>query len=37
VLRRLIPDPFLLFLVATILMATFVPARGGFAIVVGWL
>lgn len=36
-LRRLIPDPFLLFLVATILMATFVPARGGFAIVVGWL
>jgi len=37
VLRRLIPDPFLLFLVATILLATFAPARGGFAMVVGWL
>jgi len=37
VLRRLIPDPFLLFLVATILLATFAPARGGFAVAVGWL
>jgi len=37
VLRRLIPDPFLIFLVGTILLATFLPARGGFATVVGWL
>jgi len=37
VFRRLIPDPFLLFLVATILLATFTPARGGFAVAVGWL
>ena len=36
-LRRLIPDPFLVFLVATILLATFAPARGGFAVLVGWL
>ena len=36
-LRRLIPDPFLLFLVGTILLATFLPARGPFAIAVGWL
>jgi len=37
VLRRLIPDPFLLFLVGTVLLATFLPARGGFANLVGWL
>jgi sodium/bile acid cotransporter 7 len=37
VLRRLIPDPFLIFLVGTILLATFLPARGGFATLVGWL
>jgi sodium/bile acid cotransporter 7 len=37
VLRRLIPDPFLLFLVGTILLATFLPARGPFAVAVGWL
>jgi len=37
VLRRLIPDPFLLFLIGTILLATFVPARGNFAVAVGWL
>lgn len=36
-LRRLIPDPFLLFLVGTILLATFAPARGPFAVAVGWL
>ena len=36
-LRRLIPDPFLLFLIGTILLATFVPARGNFAVAVGWL
>lgn len=36
-LRRLIPDPFLIFLVGTILLATFLPARGGFATLVGWL
>jgi sodium/bile acid cotransporter 7 len=37
VLRRLIPDPFLLFLVGTILLASFLPARGPFAAAVGWL
>jgi len=37
VLRRLIPDPFLLSLVGTVLLATFAPARGEFAVVVGWL
>lgn len=36
-LRRLIPDQFLLFLTGTVLLATFAPARGGFAVVVGWL
>ncbi len=36
-LKRLIPDPFLLYLVGTVLLATFLPARGGFATVVGWL
>jgi len=36
-LRRLIPDPFLIFLVGTILLATFAPARGPFAVAVGWL
>ena len=36
-LRRLIPDPFLLFLIGTILLASFAPARGGFAVAVGWL
>ena len=36
-LRRLIPDPFLIFLVGTILLATFAPARGPFALAVGWL
>jgi sodium/bile acid cotransporter 7 len=37
VLRRLIPDPFLLFLIGTVLLATFAPARAGFAVAVGWL
>ena len=36
-LRRLIPDPFLLYLIGTVLLATFLPARGEFAVVVGWL
>jgi sodium/bile acid cotransporter 7 len=36
-LRRLIPDPFLLFLVGTVLLATFLPAQGSFAVLVGWL
>ena len=36
-LRRLIPDTFLLFLVGTVLLASFLPARGQFAIMVGWL
>jgi len=37
VLRRLLPDPFLLFLVGTVLLATFLPARDPFAAAVGWL
>jgi sodium/bile acid cotransporter 7 len=36
-LRRLIPDPFLLLLIGTVLLASFLPARGDFATVVGWL
>lgn len=36
-LRRLIPDPFLIFLVGAILLATVLPARGVFATIVGWL
>jgi sodium/bile acid cotransporter 7 len=36
-LRRLIPDPFLLLLIGTVLLATVLPARGGFATFVGWL
>jgi sodium/bile acid cotransporter 7 len=36
-LRRLIPDPFLILLVGTLLLATFLPARGAFADFVGWL
>lgn len=36
-LRRLIPDPFLLFLLGSVLLATFVPARGIFATLVSWL
>lgn len=36
-LRRLIPDQFLLILIGTVLLATFLPARGWFAGVVGWL
>lgn len=36
-LRRLIPDPFLLLLIGTVLLATLAPARGGFAVAVGWL
>jgi sodium/bile acid cotransporter 7 len=36
-LRRLIPDTFLLVLIGTVLTATFLPARGGFATIVGWL
>lgn len=35
--RKLIPDPFLLFLVGTVLLATFLPAQGVFATVVHWL
>ena len=35
--RRLLPDPFLLYLIGTVLLATVLPARGGFAVVVGWL
>lgn len=30
-LRRLIPDPFILALIATVLLASLLPARGGFA------
>ena len=36
-LKRLIPDPFLLYLVGTVLLATLLPARGGLAIMVGRL
>ncbi|UAK24956.1 bile acid:sodium symporter family protein [Sphingomonas nostoxanthinifaciens] len=36
-LKRLLPDPFLLFLIGTVLLATFLPARGAFATFVGWL
>src|SRR3954470_13128361 len=36
-LRRLIPDPFLIFLIGTVLLASILPARGAFAGVVGWL
>jgi sodium/bile acid cotransporter 7 len=36
-LRRLIPDPFLLYLVGTLVLATVLPARGAFAVAVGWL
>ena len=36
-LKRLIPDSFLLWLVGTVLLATFLPAHGGFATLVGWL
>ena len=35
--KRLIPDPFLLVLIGTLLLATFLPAQGGFAVAVGWL
>jgi sodium/bile acid cotransporter 7 len=37
VLRRLIPDPFLISLVATVVLASVLPARGAFADIVGWL
>jgi solute carrier family 10 (sodium/bile acid cotransporter), member 7 len=36
-IRRLIPDPFLLFLVGTVVLATLLPAQGAFATAVGWL
>lgn len=36
-LKRIIPDPFLLVLIATLLVATFLPARGDFAVAVNWL
>jgi len=36
-LRRLLPDPFLLYLVGTLVLATILPARGSFAVAVGWL
>lgn len=36
-LRRLIPDSFLLTLFGTVLLASFLPARGAFAAIVGWL
>ncbi|WP_240320843.1 bile acid:sodium symporter family protein [Sphingomonas crusticola] len=36
-LRRLVPDPFLIFLVASVLLATLLPARGVFATIVSWL
>jgi solute carrier family 10 (sodium/bile acid cotransporter), member 7 len=36
-IRRIIPDPFLLVLVGTLLFATLLPARGVFASAVSWL
>jgi len=36
-LRRLLPDPFLLFLIGTVLLATLLPAQGPFATLVSWL
>lgn len=35
--KRLLPDPFLVVLIATLLLASFLPASGWFATVVGWL
>jgi sodium/bile acid cotransporter 7 len=37
ILRRLIPDPFILALMFTLLLATILPARGQAAVMVGWL
>ncbi|PZU10874.1 bile acid:sodium symporter family protein [Sphingomonas sp.] len=36
-LKKIIPDPFLLVLIGTVLLASFLPARGTFAVAVGWL
>lgn len=36
-LRRLIPDPFILALLGTVALASLLPARGGFAELVDWL
>lgn len=36
-LRKIIPDPFLLILIGTVLLATIAPARGFFATIVGWV
>lgn len=36
-LKRLIPDPFLLLLVGSVLLATVLPAQGKFAVFVHWL
>ncbi len=36
-LRKLIPDPFIIALLATLLLATVLPAQGQAAVIVGWL
>jgi sodium/bile acid cotransporter 7 len=36
-LKKIIPDPFLILLIGTVLLASFLPARGAFAVAVGWL
>ena len=36
-LRKIMPDPFLLALVGTVILATVLPASGFFATIVGWL
>lgn len=36
-LRRLLPDPFLLFLLGTVALASLLPAQGPVATIVGWL
>jgi sodium/bile acid cotransporter 7 len=36
-LRKIIPDPFLIILIGTVVLASLLPARGMFAVVVSWL
>ena len=36
-LKKLLPDPFLMVLIATLVLATFLPAQGQWAVVVNWL
>jgi len=36
-MRRLIPDPFVIALIATLCLATFLPVRGYAATITGWI